>query len=86
MFCVDMTSVTYVIQSTGDTGRFISKIKKKKKKKGGGGGGQNWLTNLHSSSKCDVYKSYKTVIMNETNLGGLEQKYFRDVCCRFRNF
>ena len=22
--------------------------------------------------------------MNETNLGGLEQKYPRDVCCRFR--
>ena len=45
---------------------------------------QNWQTNLHSSNKYGVYKSFKSVIMSETFLGVLEQKYVRDEYCRFK--
>ena len=45
---------------------------------------QNWRTNFHSSDIYDVYKSFKSVIMSETFLGVLEQKYVRDEYCRFK--
>ena len=73
-------------QGTGDTGRVISDLKAKLIEMSA----HTWQENLHSSNRSDVHTNYKKktkknhVIMTETYLGVLGQKYERDVYCCFR--
>ena len=60
-------SHVWLYQDMGDTGRFICSLKGKIIQLSV----QNWQTNLHSSNRYDVYKSFKSVIMCESYSGVL---------------
>ena len=67
-------------QGVGDSKRFITELKGKLVSNFM----QNWHVSINSSDRYDVYKNFKSVIMTETYISVLCQKYLRDVYCRFR--